>query len=68
MTIIEHVFWARQGAQVPGPCTEMRRKEFRAGRDPVSKVDCLEEVESELSLKEPLCPGRFRARSECKLR
>lgn len=68
MAIIEHVFCARQCAQVPGPCTEMRGEESRAGRDPVSRVDCLEEVEPELSLEEPLCPGRFRAGSECKLR
>ena len=46
-----------RGAQVPGPA--QRGKEFRSDRDPVSREDCLEEVE--LTLQEPLCPGRFRA-------
>lgn len=68
MAIMKHVFCARQGCSGPGPCTEMRGNESRADRDSVSREACLEEVEPELSLKELLCCGRFRAESECMLR
>lgn len=54
-----------RGAEVPELSTEARGEESRADRDPVSREDCLEEVESEVRLEEPLCPDRFRAGSEC---
>lgn len=68
MPITEHVFRVRWGCLGPGPCTEARGKESRAESDPVSREECLEEVECTLSLEEPLYPGRFRAGSERKPR
>lgn len=38
-----------RSAQVLGPCTEVRGKESRADRAPLSREDCLEAVEPELN-------------------
>lgn len=57
LPIIKHVFGARQWCSGPRAPHRDEGKESRADRDPVSREDCLEEVEPELSLKEPLCSG-----------
>lgn len=56
MPIIKHVFGVRQ--RCSGPRAPHRDEgKSKADRDPVSRENCLEEVEPELSLIEPFCSG-----------
>lgn len=57
-----------RSAQVSASCTEVTGKESGAIQDPGNKEGCLEEEEPELSLEEPLGPGRFGTGSECEFR
>lgn len=68
MLIIERTFCAGQECSGPRPLHRGNGEGVQAQTDPVSQENYLEEVEPELSCKEPLCPGRLRAGSECEFR